>query len=151
MTSVRIRPFLPGDLEQTVLVWERAKRDAYPWLGSERGYGHDDNLHYFRDEICRRCAVWVATAGGRVVGLLALAGRFIDQLYVDPQVQGTGVGGALLDHAKALSPGGLTLSTFQRNGRARSFYERRGFVITGTGVSPPPENEPDVRYAWRRG
>lgn len=148
MATVRIRPFLPGDLEETVLVWERSKRLAYPWLASERAYDHDDNLAYFRDDVCRRCAVWVAAAGGRVVGLLALAGRSIDQLYVDPPAQGGGVGGALLDHAKALSPGGLTLATFQRNERARRFYERRGFTVTATGVGPPPDSEPDVTYSW---
>jgi hypothetical protein len=32
--------------------------------------------------------------------------------------------------------------------RARSFYERRGFRAVQFGVSPPPESEPDVRYAW---
>ena len=46
------------------------------------------------------------------------------------------------------SPEGLTLSTYQRNERARAFYERRGFRAVRYGVSPPPECEPDVEYAW---
>jgi ribosomal protein S18 acetylase RimI-like enzyme len=58
------------------------------------------------------------------------------------------VGTALLDKAKELTPAGLTLFTHQRNARARTFYERRGFRAVAFGVSPPPESEPDVKYAW---
>jgi hypothetical protein len=44
----------------------------------------------------------------------------------------------------------LGLFTHQRNEKARRFYEARGFVAVRFGMSPPPENEPDVRYEWRR-
>jgi hypothetical protein len=47
-----------------------------------------------------------------------------------------------------LSPGGLRLFTFQRNVPARSFYEKYGFRAVRFGVSPAPENEPDVEYRW---
>ena len=46
-------------------------------------------------------------------------------------------------------PGELALVTLQRNARARLFYEKRGFVVSKVGVSPAPESEPDVWYAWR--
>ena len=151
MASVRIRAFQPGDLEEVVEVWEGARRVAFPWLAGERGYSHDDNLGYFRDEVFRRSTLWVAVAGGRVVAMMALAGRSLDHLYVAPGRQGEGIGDALLAHAKAVSPGGLTLSTFERAAPARRFYERRGFVLTGMGTSPPPEEEPRVDYAWRPG
>jgi GNAT superfamily N-acetyltransferase len=151
VASVRIRAFQPGDLEEVVEVWEGARRVAFPWLAGEGGYSHDDNLEYFRDEVCRGCALWVAVAGGRVVGMMALAGRSLDHLYVAPDRQGEGVGEALLVQAKTLSPGGLTLSTFERAAPARRFYERRGFVLTGMGTSPPPEEEPRVDYAWGPG
>ena len=72
----------------------------------------------------------------------------VDQLHVEPGSQGRGIGTALLDRAKQLAPEGLTWFTHQRNERARAFYERRGFRAVEFGVSPPPESEPDVRYAW---
>ena len=67
---------------------------------------------------------------------------------MDPRCQRRGVGTALLERAKELAPEGLTLFTHQRNERARAFYERRGFRAVQFGVSPPPESEPDVKYAW---
>ena len=92
--------------------------------------------------------VWVACEGGRPVGFLTLRGGFIGHLYVDPPCQGRGVGSALQAHAHERVPGRLELFTHQRNARARAFYERRGFRAVAFGTSPPPENEPDVRYVW---
>jgi putative acetyltransferase len=43
------------------------------------------------------------------------------------------------------------LWTFQRNKRARSFYENHGFVaISETDGSRNEEKEPDVMYSWQR-
>jgi RimJ/RimL family protein N-acetyltransferase len=52
---------------------------------------------------------------------------------------------------ESLSPGQLRLHVFQRNIRARTFYERRGFraVEFGDG-SANKEREPDVTYLWER-
>jgi ribosomal protein S18 acetylase RimI-like enzyme len=59
------------------------------------------------------------------------------------------VGLALLETAQTLSPVGLELHTHIENHTARSFYEKHGFRVVRFGMSPPPENEPDVEYAWR--
>ena len=82
------------------------------------------------------------------MGVLAMQDDVLDRLYVDTSVQGMGVGSALLDRAKSLSPDGLRLVTLERNERARRFYERRGFVAYDYGRSPAPEDEPDVWYRW---
>jgi hypothetical protein len=43
----------------------------------------------------------------------------------------------------------MRLYAFQRNTRARSFYERRGFVAVAFGDgSGNEEGEPDVLYQW---
>jgi len=113
----------------------------------------EDDLGFFRGTILVELECWVAveeTDGvERVVGFLALEQETLENLYVDPDRQRRGVGKALLDHAKALRPNGFTLFTFQANTGARRFYEREGLEAIEFGVAPPPENEPDVRYAWR--
>ena len=140
----------PDELEDVVRLWMRSKQDAYPWHRLERSRGFEDQLAYFRDDVGARCRVWLAVEGDALVGLLALeGGGHIDQLYVDPEAQGRGVGTRLVAKARERSPTGLTLHTFQRNAPARRFYEARGFEVIGFGISPPPENEPDVQYAWR--
>ncbi len=149
MTDCRIRLAGPEDLEAAVGVWERARWDAQqPELKKRMGYSHEDNLRHFRDVVMRDNEVWLAVEDDEVIGLLALRDHEIDQLHVEPRCQGRGVGTALLDRAKELFPEGLSLFTHQRNERARAFYERHGFRAVRFGMSPPPENEPDVKYAW---
>jgi ribosomal protein S18 acetylase RimI-like enzyme len=148
VTEVELRPMTTDDVEDAVAVWERSRWDAQPWLEERMNHSHEDNLRYFRTVIAAENAVWLAILGDTVAGLMALGDGQIDQLYIDPPRQGRGVGTALLNLAKKLSPTGLTLYTHQRNERARVFYESRGFRIVRFGTSDPPESEPDVSYAW---
>jgi hypothetical protein len=49
----------------------------------------------------------------------------------------------------ARRPSGMRLYAFQRNTRARDFYECRGFVAVEFGDgSGNEEGEPDVLYQW---
>jgi ribosomal protein S18 acetylase RimI-like enzyme len=65
-------------------------------------------------------------------------------------VEGQGIGAQLLAAAKEASPQGLWLHVFQRNARARIFYERRGFcIIALRDGSQNEEREPDAVYEWR--
>jgi GNAT superfamily N-acetyltransferase len=95
--------------------------------------------------------VWVATdPDGEVVGFLALSDAMVDHLYITPAWIGRGVGTDLLALAKARRPEGLDLYCFQVNGRARRFYEGRGFTVIAEGDgSSNEEHQPDLRYAWR--
>jgi GNAT superfamily N-acetyltransferase len=96
-----------------------------------------------------RCNIWVGTRGGDVVAFLALAGSYIDRMYVDPALWRKGWGTAFILLAKKLRPGGLELHTHQENHAARALYEKHGFTAVKFGVSPPPESAPDVEYHWR--
>jgi ribosomal protein S18 acetylase RimI-like enzyme len=99
--------------------------------------------------IARR-EVWVAAEGGRTFAFAALDEASLEHLYVEPAAQGRGVGTRLLERAKERRPEGLELWVFQRNGRARRFYERRGFeVVRETDGAGNEEREPDALYAWR--
>ncbi len=148
MALLKVRRMEPDEVEQTVAVWERSRWESLPWLEQRMGHSHEDNLRFFRETIMRENEVWVAESGGRVVGLLALRGSLVDRLYVEPEWQRRGVGRALLEKARELSPTELRLFTLQRNERARRFYEAHGFRVEALGVSPPPESEPDVLYVW---
>jgi GNAT superfamily N-acetyltransferase len=91
----------------------------------------------------------VAIEDTHVVGLAEV--RFpahIAMLFVAPERQGAGIGTALLDDAVRLLAArepGLAEITVNASPNAVSFYERRGFVITG------PEREKDgVRFTPMR-
>jgi GNAT superfamily N-acetyltransferase len=90
----------------------------------------------------------VADDGDGVVAVLVLKDEWIDQLYVEPGHTGRGIGGQLMAVAKRERPSALRLWTFEANVRARRFYERHGFVSTGSTAGDNEEGAPDVRYEW---
>ena len=92
--------------------------------------------------------VWVAQDDGSVIALLVLLGDWVDQLHVEPDWTGKGVGSRLLGLAKARRRHGLQLWTFQGNTAARRFYARNGFVARDTTEGENEEKAPDVRYEW---
>lgn len=145
---VSIRPYRPDDFEPLALLWRQAREQAFPEFQRAKGHSFEEDQAYFRDVILVNDDVWVAEIANLPAGFLAIAGDFIDQLFVAPAHQRQGVGWALLDHAKSLSPSGLRLYTFQVNANGRAFYEKNGFRAARFGVSPPPESEPDVEYHW---
>jgi len=81
--------------------------------------------------------------------MLVLRDEWIDQLYVDPDFTGRGVGTQLLDFAKRARPRGLRLSTFVSNAGAQRFYERNGFKeVERTDGSHNEERAPDIQYTF---
>ncbi len=110
----------------------------------------DDEVRgWIRDRLLPNDEVWVAVDGGRIVGMLALAPGWVEQLYVAPDRLGSGIGGSLIELAQARQPGGLQLWTFQVNERARQFYEGHGFVPVEMTDGSNQEGQPDVRYEWK--
>ncbi len=94
--------------------------------------------------------VWVAEEDARVVGFLALEKDLGTFFYVDPDAHGRGIGSALFEQARRARPGGFSFWVFQKNDRARCFYERRGCVpVEFTEGEGNEEKEPDVRYEWK--
>jgi len=124
-----------------------ARRVAMPWLPVMHTFA--ETVYFFGDFVIPNQVVLVAEAEEGVIGFIAIEGSFVEHLYVAPSHQGTGVGETLLDRAKQLRPEGLMLWTFEGNQRARSFYEKRGFVaVEFTDGSRNEERTPDVRYHW---
>jgi ribosomal protein S18 acetylase RimI-like enzyme len=121
---------------------------VYSYLAQEQGSLQDEE-RTFSERIWPNNEIWVAVDDKVVVAFLGLQGSYVGRLYVDPEHQRRGIGSALLEHAKGLSPAGLELHTHQKNVQARAFYEKHGFRAVHFGISPPPENEPDVEYHWR--
>ena len=75
---------------------------------------------------------------GVVKGFMELNGQEICKLFVEPVLQGQGIGETLLHHAVQL--GGCMLWALEKNTRAIALYQRHGFAITG---ERKPEDDTD--------
>ena len=77
---------------------------------------------------------WMVVIDGRDVGSVAVRDEadavWIEHFYMDPSVQGKGVGGAILGHLLATRANGspFRLNVLQGS-PARQLYERHGFVL----------------------
>jgi|SRR5215203_1303229 len=147
--TVTIRELRADDVEAVIALWHETKLDAYPYLPLEQSRTIEEDRRFFREVILPGSVLWVGFDRTALAGFLALQDSYIDRLYIHPAHQRRGVGSALMEQAKALSPAGLELHTHQKNTQARAFYERHGFTIAKLGISPPPESEPDIEYHWR--
>ena len=144
-----IRPFQDEDESAVVGVWHRSGQTAYRYLPNWQRLTLERAGAVFREVIRPRCDIWVGTRNGQVVAFLAMAGSYVDRMYVDPTEWRKGWGTRFVLLAKILHPDGLELHTHQENHAARQLCEKHGFRAVKFGLSPPPENAPDVEYHWR--
>jgi len=143
-----IRRAGPEDASRIADVYLRSRAEALPYLA--RIHTDDETRSWVRDVCLQRGEVWVAELSGRIVGFVAVDGEDLDQLYLEPGYYRQRIGTRLLEKAKALSPSGLHLYVFQRNARARAFYEAHGFTLFDlNNGARNEEGEPDAQYQWR--
>lgn len=118
-----IRTYRDEDLKTLLDVWYRASLIAHPFL-------HEDFLRKeFKaiEEIYIPMAeTWVYEQENRVVGFIALIGDEVGAIFVDPHLQGQGIGQALMGHAQPLRSK-LEVEVFEANAIGRRFYDRYGF------------------------
>lgn len=143
-----IRSYREEDFETIVKFWFEAVQVAEPELVKRMKYEFQDAREYFKKVVVPENTMWIYELHQEPIGFLAMQNEFIDRLYVNPKFHRQGIGKALIEFAKTLSPNHLWLYTNQANKMSRAFYEKNEFVAEKFSVSPPPESEPDVEYHW---
>lgn len=128
-----IRKYRPEDCDEVLDVWAAASALAHPFLD-------ESFLEVERSEIrsiyLPKSETWVWEMEGRVVGFISLLGNEVGAIFVDPGCQRSGIGWALMDHARALR-GELEVEVFRDNPIGRSFYAKYGFEPMLESVHEP--------------
>ncbi len=140
-----LRRAVPADAGEVARLHRHVMRVSLAYLPEL--HTAEDDLWFFSERLFPENEVWVAEAGGRIAGYVAFKPGWISHLYIHPDHQGQRLGEALL--GKALEDGSAReLWTFQKNDRARRFYEARGFALVRlTDGADNEEKEPDALYA----
>ncbi|THD68478.1 MAG: GNAT family N-acetyltransferase [Bradyrhizobium sp.] len=143
----QLRPYRAGDEDAAIALWLATWRQAYPDI--------DFNARLawwrerWRNELVPNANIIVAERAGTLTGFVTIdRSGYLDQLVVAPNCWGSRLGSALLDEAKRLSPGRITLMVNTDNVRAIGFYERNGFIHAGEDVNPT-SGRPVLRMAWK--
>ncbi len=147
-TELALRPATPADLPAVAEIHLAARRsagDAFP-----PGVHRDDDVRgWVAGWDLTSYDVWLATRGGHVAGYSRSTPTWLDDLYVHPDHQGSGVGTALFETVTAHHPDGFCLWVFESNAPARAFYRRHGCLeLERTDGAGNEERAPDIRVAW---
>jgi GNAT superfamily N-acetyltransferase len=137
----------PADAGAVATTGLRARHASVPAIPAPV-HGDAEVHDWFATVVLEERETWVIDRGGTIAALLVLQPGWVDQLYVDPDHTGHGLGTLLIDLAKQRQPGGLDLWTFASNAGARRFYERHGFEAVDATDGDNEEGAPDVRYRW---
>lgn len=121
-----IRAYDGGDADALVDIWLAASRIGHPFF-SDAELTTQSAL--VRDIYLPQAENWVACCDGRPAGFIGLLDHFIGGLFIDPAMQGRGIGRALVEHALRRK-GELELDVYAANPMAPAFYARLGFRET---------------------
>ncbi|SCB25799.1 Acetyltransferase (GNAT) domain-containing protein [Bradyrhizobium shewense] len=135
---MQVRPADPTEIDHLALLWHDA------WHGSHAHLAPPElvrlrTLASFRDRLAVMLTdICVVGPSGAPLGLCALKGDELYQLFVSPAAHGTGVAAALIADAEArLAARGVGLAWLAcavGNMRAARFYEKSGWRNAGAFV-----------------
>ena len=146
-TPFQLRRYRAEDEDAAIELWRLTWQQAYPAID------FDARVAWWRErwrtELVPNAAIIVAEQASALIGFVTIDGSgYLDQLVVSPDHWGSKLADGLVDEAKRLSPGGVTLLVNKDNARAIRFYERNGFVHAGEDVNPT-SGRPVLKMEWK--
>ncbi len=107
-----IRKYEEKDIEAVLDAWYEASLIAHSFMDAAFFEQERENV---RTIYMPRANTWVYEKDEKVVGFISMVRNEVGGIFVHPEVQGQGIGTALMDKAR-------------ENHKTRRFYERYGFV-----------------------
>ena len=101
----------------------------YPIFRNDDFYIDELSVPVYMEDIHPHLERMFVYDDGVVKGFISVDGRRVDKLFVEPVLQGKGIGARLLDYA-VQNLGADELWALEKNERAIAFYSRHGFRLT---------------------
>jgi GNAT superfamily N-acetyltransferase len=149
MPEPLIRPALPHEYDEVARVWMES------WVSTGLAEASNFLLANLRARVRKEIedgwSLFVADDGGTFAAMLALhlPQKYLDQLFVAPEYQGTGVGRQLLAFTRKQLPDEIWLRCVRENEKAWRWYEREGFVYEKEEVASATGYMMKY-YRWRK-
>jgi len=125
---MNIRASRPDEQERLFEIWRGAVQATHLFLTQE---DFEFYAGLVKNEMLPSGEFLVAVDDAdRPLGFLQLAGSKVEALFVDPSLHRKGVGRALIEHARQLSPS-LQLDVSEQSSQGVAFYKSLGFRQVG--------------------
>jgi putative acetyltransferase len=142
-----LRPYRAEDEDEAITLWQQTWQQAYPSIDFAARVAWWRER--WRADLVPNAAIIIAEQADALVGFVTIDAKgYLDQLVVSPAHWGSELASTLVDEAKRLSPGGITLLVNKDNTRAVRFYERNGFAHAGEDVNPT-SGRPVLKMEWK--
>ena len=138
-----IREFKIKDLERVMEIWLESNIDAHSFI--DKKYW-EDNYEMVK-EILPSAEIYLYEENKNILGFVGLMENYIAGIFVEKNFHSQGIGRKLLDCCKSLKRE-LTLSVYEKNQKAYSFYIREGFQVVEKKIDENTNQIELVMY-WR--
>ena len=139
-----MRECRPGDLAEVSALVQRTMDASYAGVYPPLAIAHFHE-HHAEETIAAEAesgAMVVAERDGRIVATGALVGNEISRVYVEPELQGQGIGRAIMAALEARArEEGLTGVVLYASVVAKPFYDQLGYVVGEVGESDCGEGQ----------
>jgi len=149
LSQIIIRPARSDEYDEVARVWMDS------WCSTGLEDASDSLLTKLRArvpmEVEKGWSLYVADDNGRLAAMLAmhLPDNYLDQLFIAPEYQGSGLGHRLLAFSRQQMPDEIWLRCVRENNKAWRWYEREGFAFEKEELEP--KNGFMMKYyRWRK-
>jgi len=141
-----IRAFKKDDLAAVMQIWLDTNIKAHNFIPKEYWAGNYAAVK----EILPQAEVYVCEDDDthQIMGFIGLTNSYIAGIFIKDSAQSKGMGKRLLDYVKGIKAN-LSLSVYQKNARAVSFYQREGFILRSENVDENT-NEKEFTMSWSK-
>ena len=138
-----IRELQRDDINKVADIWLDTNIKAHSFIPAQYWKG---NFKLVK-ELLLQAEVYVYENNQEIQGFIGLNGEYIEGIFVSDENQSQGIGERLLNYIKN-KKSKLSLSVYQKNSRAISFYKREGFEIQHSGLDEAT-GEKDYVMTWQ--
>ncbi|QEM82635.1 N-acetyltransferase [Halomonas binhaiensis] len=125
-----IREYQEADINEVLDIWLSASIKAHCFVDAEYWQSKVSDM---RSIYIPASETFVLESNGKIAGFYSLFGNTLAAIFVSPDMQGKGMGTALLDDAKGRRER-LQLTVYKDNSPSVRFYEKHGFTSHGEQV-----------------
>ena len=119
-----IREFQMDDINKVADIWLDTNIKAHNFIPAEYWKSNFKSVK----EALLLAEVYVYEYDTEIQGFIGLNDEYVEGIFVSGEMQSQGIGARLLNYIKN-NRDKLSLSVYQKNSRAISFYQREGFEI----------------------
>lgn len=141
-----IRKFQSNDIDVVMQIWLEGNLKAHSFIAAKYWL---DNFVLVKEMLPQEeIYVFEDATANCLQGFIGLMDNYVAGIFVVEEFRSLGVGSALLDFAKNKKES-LMLKVYQRNVRARAFYEREGFETVDIGIDEAT-GVSEITMSWHR-